>query len=479
TAPGAAGSPATVPVTLTVFVPGIAVTPSFLEDTASFGETAPIFDTLTVGISGGGALTWTATKSRPWVSLSQTAGAAPPNAPVIVTLSPAGLAAGTYKDTVVFRSPQATNSPLKIPVELDVVRATLTVSPAAISDAVPPGDDQKRMHPLVITNGGGGAFAWTASDDAPWITLSATFGTGNDTITVTVDPNGQPAGTHTGHVTVTAPGANGSPVTVPVTLTIQAPCQVSTIQPDAQVNGSLTANDCGAPHRPGSHADLYTFDADNGDAFSIRMTAPSLNSYLILTDDAGNVLTQNDECPGESRTACIRNYTVPGAGTYTIEATTSGAGETGNYTLSIVHELPPSAPQSLGQFKKDGSALPIGGTTNENTVVFKGTVSDPNSSDSVRLEIEVEPLGSPFTGSSTHHSPYIAASRGNVAVSITAGPFDDAGYHWQARSCDKTNRCSAWLTYGGNAETAADFTVNTAAPPPPPAPAPPPQGVSQ
>jgi hypothetical protein len=380
---------------------------------------------------------------------------------------------------VVFRSPEATNDPVKIPVQFDVVQAALTVAPTAITDAVPPGDDQPRLHDLAISNGGGGSFTWFATDDQPWITLSAMAGTGAETITVTVDPAGVAPGTHTGHVTITAPGAMGSPVTVPVTLTVQAPCQVQNIVPDDQDNGSLKGSDCIAPHRPGSRANLYRFNAADGDAFSIRMTA-SFNSYLILTDASGNILAENDECPGEARTACIRNFTVPGAGQYTIEVTTSAAGETGNFTLYVVRELPPSSPQGLGQFKKDGStAIAIGGTTNDNTVVIKGTVSDPNDADSVRLEIEIEPLGSPFTGASTHHSAFIAASRGNVVVPITAGSLGDADYHWQARSCDRTSRCSAWLTFGGNSETSADFTVNTTAPPPPPPPggSPPPQGV--
>jgi hypothetical protein len=465
-APGAEGSPARIPVTLNVFVPGLAVSPGFIHDSASFGDTVPITDTLTVGISGGGALTWTASESKPWIGISTGAGSAPPNSNVIVILRPAGLAAGTYKDTVVFRSPEATNDPVKIPVQFDIVRAVLTVTPPAITDAVQPGDNQPRMYALAITNGGGGSFAWTADADAPWITLSALADTVADTITVTVDPSGLAPGDHRGNITVTSPGATGSPVTVPVTLTVQAPCQVTNIVPDDQDNGSLSTNDCIAPHRPGSRAELYTFSAGAGDAFSIRMTGSgSLNSYLILTDANGNVLAQNDECPGESRTACIRNFAVPGAGQYTIEATSSAAGETGNFTVSIVRELPPPSPQGLGQFKKDGnSAIAIGGTTTENTVVFKGTVSDPNDADSVRLEVEVEPLGSPFTDMSTHHSLYIAASRGNVTVSISAAGLDDVGYHWQARSCDKTTRCSAWLKYGGNAETDADFVVNTAPP---------------
>jgi hypothetical protein len=278
-----------------------------------------------------------------------------------------------------------------------------------------------------------------------------------------------------------SPEAVNGPIKVPVTLTVRGSCQVSTLNPDDQHNGALHNNDCAAPHRPGSRAELFAFSAGPGETFSIRMTA-SFNAYLILTDAAGNVLAQNDECPGESGTACINNFTVPGAGQYTIEATTSAPGETGNYTLSIVRQQPPPAPQGLGQFKSDGNtALGIGATTNEKVVVFRGAVSDPNPSDHVRLEIEVEPLGSPFTNASTHQSPYVEASRGNVPVSITVGPLNDAGYHWQARSCDGTNRCSAWLSYGGNDESAADFVVNTAPPPPPP-PAPPggssrPQGV--
>ena len=97
---------------------------------------------------------------------------------------------------------------------------------------------------------------------------------------------------------------------------------------------------------------------------------------------------------------------------------------------------------------------------------FKGTVSDPNDADSVRLEIEVEPLGSPFTNVRTNQSDFVPASNGNVVVSIQAPVSMNTSYHWQARSCDKTNRCSVWLKYGDNAETAADFGVVPPAPPP-------------
>lgn len=473
TAPTAAGSPARIPVTLRVFEPGLAVSPSFLRDTVDFGATEPITKTLTVGNSGGGTITWTATKSRPWVTLSNDQGSAPPSSNVTVTLNPAGLPSGTFRDTIVFHSPQATNDPVKIPVELTVVRAMLVVDPTSISDVIPPGDNTKRTHPLAITNAGSGPLAWSAIPDSPWITVNRFANTVGDTILVTLDPAGLPPGTHTGRITVSAPGAENSPQAVDVTLAIQAPCGRTGVVPDVVLSGDIKNNDCAAPHRPGSRADVYSFFAAAGDTMSLRMGA-SFDAYLVLIDPDGAVVAQNDDCPGENRTACIENFRIAATGEYTIEATTADAGASGSYSLSIVRELPPGAPQAIRQFKKNGNtAIAIGDTTTEDEVVFKGTVSDPNDADTVRLEIELEPLGSPFTNAPTHQSGWIATRNNNVVVSVPAGLVNTTSYHWQARTCDRTGRCSTWLSFGGNPETAADFTMFVGSPPPPP-PAPPP-----
>ncbi len=474
TAPGSEGSPARILVMLNVFQPGLTVLPSIIHDSANVGTTAPRKVTVGVGNTGGGTITWTASKSRPWVSLSLTAGSAPPSDSVTVSMNPAGMVLGTFKDTVVFRSPEATNSPVKVPVILDILRPILSVKPTAITDAANPGDTQKRVQSLAITNAGRGDFSWSAVRDSAWISLSSAADTAADTISVTLDPTGLPPGSHKGSIVVTSPGAQGSPFTVPVTLSIESPCKQDPVTPDDQISSSLGNSDCIAPKRPGSRAELYSVFAVPGDTLSFRMTA-SFNSYLVLTDALNGVLAENDECPGESRTACIKNFAVTVAGQYIIEATTFGPGETGNYTLWVVRELPPGAPQGLGQFKKDGAtAIAIGGTTPEDGVVFKGTISDPNPSDSVRLEIELEPIGSPFTDAATNRGLFVAASRGNVSVSVPASVANNLSYHWQARSCDRTGRCSAWLKFGGNAETAADFTVSIGTPPPP-GPAPPPE----
>jgi len=465
TAPGAEGSPQRVEVTLNVFEPGLSVTPGSVRDSAAVGSVTPVTKTLSVGNTGGGAITWTATNSQPWVSLSATAGAAPPASNVTVTLNPAGLPQGTYRDTIVVSSPQATNDPVRIPVQFDVVRAVLTVEPPAINDAVVFGNSTKQVHSLAITNSGRGAFSWSAVKDADWIALSAPSGTGDATLTVTLDPAGMAPGTYTGHVVVASPDADGSPKTVDVTLTIGSTCGVSPVTPDVVINADLKHQDCIAPRRPGSRAELYSFVAGAGDEITLRMTA-SFNSYLILTDGSGAIVAQNDECSGESRTACIKNHRIGSSGEYTVEATSSEPGETGNFTLSIVNELAPAPPQTMGQFLKNGSTqIAIGGTTSEDAVVFKATISDQNEDDMMHLELELEPLGSPFTNVRTHQSALFPAQNGNVTASIIAAVAMNTGYHWQARTCDRTGRCSAWFTFGQNEETMADFSVAPAPPP--------------
>jgi hypothetical protein len=457
TAPGATGSPKRIDVTVTIFSPGLAVTPGEVRDTVPPGTTEPQSHTVQVSNSGSGAMTWSATKTEAWVSLSAVAGSAPQD--VIVTLHPAGLAPGIYQDVIVFASPEATNDPINVPVELVVSQPGLTVTPGAITDAALQGDVAKRTHTLAVGNSGQGALGWFVTSDRSWIAVSPPGGIAPSTITVTLDPASLPPGTHEGSVTVTAPGASGSPAVIPVTLTIGRACGEIVLNPDETRQGVLNADDCEAPHRPGRRANMYRVDLTAGDEFSIRLTA-SFNAYLILVNGAGTVLAENDECSPETGTACIMNFPIPATGPYFIEATSANPGEGGSLTITVVRERAPAAPQALGQFRQDGStSIPVGGTTTEDAVTFKGRIADPNPQDAVRLEIELEPLGSPFTGTATHSSDLVPMNGNGVNVSVPAGGLLQTGYHWQARTCDRTGRCSAWLSFGLNAESDADFTV--------------------
>jgi len=338
TAPGATGSPAHVSVTLTVFAPGLAVSPGLIHESAQFGSTAPVSATLHVSNSGTGTIRWTASKSQLWVSLSKTSGGAPDD--VIVTMNPTGLPPGIQRDTVVFTSVEATNGPVKVPVEFEITQPGLVVAPSSISASADASDPKKQQFDLSVTNSGGGTLAWFASADAPWIAVDPA-GLAPSRLTVTLDPRDLGPGPHNGTVTVTSPGAAGSPFAVPVQLVITTkPCGEIALEPDVVRTSPLDANDCEAPHRPGSFANLYSLSATAGDTLDIRFTA-QFDAYLILTDGAGNVLAQNDECPGESGTACITGFPITTDGRYYIEGTSTLPGATGQVTITVIRKRPP------------------------------------------------------------------------------------------------------------------------------------------
>ena len=127
TSPGAANT-VVVNVAFTVSnAPTITVSPASLTP-ASFqiGGSNPAPQTITVSIAGGGAVAFNASATSQganWLSVSPSTGTTPGN--VTVSINPAGLTAGAYQGTVTISIAGASNSPLNLPI-------TLNVSPSAV-----------------------------------------------------------------------------------------------------------------------------------------------------------------------------------------------------------------------------------------------------------------------------------------------------------------------------------------------------------
>src|SRR5204863_225943 len=103
-----------------------------------------------------------------------------------------------------------------------------------------------------------------------------------------------------------------------------------------------------------------------------------------------------------------------------------GNAETAADFATVIPE-PPLAPTALGQFQNDGvTAIPVGGSGRSRSAVFKGTVTDPNPSDVVRLEVEVEPLGTAFTG--VPNGSGAAVANGTIATATVACLTDNVSY---------------------------------------------------
>ena len=73
---------------------------------------------------------------------------------------------------------------------------------------------------VIVSNTGGGTLSWTASSDQSWLSVSPTSGSGTTVIQVSVNHAGLANGSHTGKISISAPGAVNSPKDITVGLTV-------------------------------------------------------------------------------------------------------------------------------------------------------------------------------------------------------------------------------------------------------------------
>ena len=130
--------------------------------------------------------------------------------------------------------------------------------------------------------------------------------------------------------------------------------------------------------------------------------------------------------------------------------------------ITIVPNNPPNAPTALVQKKLDGvTIIPIGGTTTETAFIVEASATDVEA-DQIRLQVEVVPFGSPFTGVPTDAGLYgLSGATMSVTITVPTGLFN-----WQVRSEDLPGGVSAWVTPGGS----PDLDVSPAPPSGAPAP---------
>jgi len=97
----------------------------------------------------------------------------------------------------------------------------LGVTPSSLGWSAVLGGAPPPSQTLSVANLGSGVMSWTASaSSGGWLAVSPASGSGSASLTVTVQGAGLASGTYNGSITVTAPGAAGSPAAVPVILTV-------------------------------------------------------------------------------------------------------------------------------------------------------------------------------------------------------------------------------------------------------------------
>jgi Viral BACON domain/zinc-ribbon domain len=245
--------------------PSMSITPASMSFTSVIGQRSSVAQSLTITNSGGGVLNWTAaaatTVGGSWLSVKSMSGTLSGQQSTTVSVAvklPAGIIPGTYSGTITVSGTDSNGQPVPGGSQMVsvtfVVNAPCTVSasPAALSFVAVAGGQAPAAQTVNITASGTCAnpLNWTAAvTGGSWLTTTSPSGTVSLTAPATtnaaVSLSGLQAGNSNATITISATdsvsGATvGSPVVIPVTLSIQAAC---TLQPASLNNATFTTED--------------------------------------------------------------------------------------------------------------------------------------------------------------------------------------------------------------------------------------------
>ncbi len=317
-------SPQTIYVSVTITPQcSIQVSPGTLAFAAVYLQSAPGAKNISVGVNQGcsAPLKWSVTATTNngghWLTVNASNGTTPSSPQVGII--PGKLTPGNYSGALIFSSPAGTQT---LPVTLAMGQPTtpiLSSAPALLAVNGIVGQTQPSIQTLVLTNAGGGTLAWSAAATTTvggaWLSAIPPSGvlgshqSANITVTVTVLSSLIP-GSYSGSITLSGTDGNGhaaagSPQTLPVTFTVQAPCSLSTPVPALNFQSVV-----GQPAPP---AQRIAINATGACAHALSWSAvPAGGAWLTLSSASGTVSTATSS----STMVAIANAGLP-ANTYT------------------------------------------------------------------------------------------------------------------------------------------------------------------
>jgi uncharacterized protein (TIGR03437 family) len=235
------GSPAVIPVTLTVTAGTILPSPTTLSFTQVQGGAAPPAQNVTVSGSPV-ALIFTATTSttdgNAWLTVTPQTGTTPATLQIGLSAVAGTLPTGSYYGTVTITSAGAAGSPINIPVTMTVVAPqTLIAVPASLSFSYIVGQTAPQAQTIQISASGGAApFSVTTPGSATWLQVSPTSGSTPATVSVAVNTQGLAAGNYTAAITINSPNS-----TTAASVTVTFAVTQITVKPTAITNAASYA----------------------------------------------------------------------------------------------------------------------------------------------------------------------------------------------------------------------------------------------
>jgi hypothetical protein len=317
---------------------GLAVSPTSLTFTARAGGSAPSAQSVSVRSSTTTQRNFTVTTSQPWLTARPSSGTTP--ATVSVSVTPTGLAAGSYTGTVRISVPNTEESARYVSVTFTVTSASasLTVSPSTLGFSYQQGGTLPSSQSLSVRSSTGSAvgFAVNVTSGGSWLSAGPASGTTPATVTVSVHPGTLAAGTYTGTVAISS--SIGS-VTVTVTLTITSTARL-TVTPSSlafgfQQGGSPPASQSLSVSSTTAASFTATATTTTGGAWlAVNPTSGATPATLTVSANPGT-LAVGSYTGSIAVSSSLGSVTVPV--TLTITASTGGGG--GGHVLLAWSEL--------------------------------------------------------------------------------------------------------------------------------------------
>lgn len=348
----ALGSPLSIPVTLYVSNnPLLVVTTESIPFTAAANGSGASLNISVNSTNPSTTIAYTVAETTSsggnWLTVSSAGSTAAGQNTVSVSANPGLLSAGTYYGTVAITATTSgvADSPVTIPVTLQVTSGSLSLSSNALGFTYIPGGSAPVAQTVQVT-GSGGAVNYTAvansgSTGTNWLSVTPTSGTTPGTLSISVNGTGLSQGTYVGTVVVTAPNASGSPATIQVTLAVNA--------------GTISAS-------PSPSAGL-TFTVGAGATASAAQTITVSSTPVALTFTAsaatasgGNWLSVSPSSGTTTGTVQVSvNAGSLAVGTYSGTVTITAAGATGSpitypVTLNVVSPITITATPAVLSF---------------------------------------------------------------------------------------------------------------------------------
>lgn len=278
-------SPYTIPVTLNLTTGSIAADQNSLGFTQAAGGAAPASETvnLTSSLSPTDFFVTAYDGGLGWLSATVTQGKK--SATATVSANGSNLTPGTYQGRVIIAQNFASNTPLIIPVTLQVTAGGISAPTTPLTFTAAYGSTSSLTANVAVTGTPGPlnfSVATSTNNSGNWLTATPANATTPATVQVAVNPMGLGIGTFNGSVTITSPGAGGSPITIPVSLSVVTP-QTLTVTPSTPLTFTYAL---GQAIPPGQTLEVQT--GGTATPFSVTtQTASGGNTWLAATPTSG------------------------------------------------------------------------------------------------------------------------------------------------------------------------------------------------